>query len=34
MARALARMIIGDLSRTAFLDARNWAKLWQVWRQK
>ena len=34
MARALARLIIGDLSRTAFLDARNWGKLWRAWRQK
>ncbi|MGW8320941.1 MAG: hypothetical protein ACWGSD_05245, partial [Thermodesulfobacteriota bacterium] len=34
MARALARLIIGDLSRTAFLDARNWAKLWRAWLQK
>ena len=33
MARALARMIIGDLSRTAFLDAKNWGKLWRAWRQ-
>ena len=34
MARALARLIIGDLSRTAFLDMRNWGKLWQAWRQR
>jgi geranylgeranyl reductase family protein len=34
MARALARLIIGDLSRTAFLEAGNWRKLWQAWRQK
>jgi hypothetical protein len=33
MARALARLIIGDLSRTAFLEAGNWRKLWQAWRQ-
>jgi flavin-dependent dehydrogenase len=32
MARALGRLIIGDLSRTAFLDARNWAKLGRAWR--
>jgi geranylgeranyl reductase family protein len=34
MARAMARLIIGDLSRAAFLDVRNWAKLLQAWRQK
>jgi flavin-dependent dehydrogenase len=34
MARALARLIIGDLSRTAFLDASNWGKLWRAWRKK
>ncbi len=34
MARALARLIIGDLSRTAFLDARNWGKLWRAWRER
>ncbi len=34
MARALARMIIGDLSRTAFLDVRNWKKLLHAWREE
>ncbi len=33
MARALGRLILGDLSRTAFLDARNWAKLGRAWRK-
>jgi flavin-dependent dehydrogenase len=33
MARALARLIIGDLPRTAFLDVRNWGKLWRAWRR-
>jgi geranylgeranyl reductase family protein len=34
MARALARLIIGDLSRSAFLEAGNWRKLWKAWRQE
>jgi geranylgeranyl reductase family protein len=34
MARALARMIIGDLSRSAFLEAGNWRKLWRVWHER
>jgi geranylgeranyl reductase family protein len=34
MARALARLIIGDLSRSAFVEAGNWRKLWRVWHAK
>jgi hypothetical protein len=34
MARALARLIIGDLSRIAFLEAGKWRKLWKAWRQR
>jgi flavin-dependent dehydrogenase len=34
MARALARLIMGDLSRSAFLEAGNWRKLWRVWHDK
>jgi len=34
MARALARLIIGDLSRSAFLEAASWRKLWRVLHEK
>lgn len=34
MARALARLIIGDISRGAFLEAKNWGKLWRAWHPK